>query len=244
MTAPIPTSPNQTSGGLLGSVLGANGILSYAGGGAGAATSADVRVRKIEHSWESIYTESHGRIHRAMYPHQRAPSRFAVTLELKGYAEQKPFMDFMFAYIQSFVGDFNNGMFVSVPARNFQRWGIPVEGVFQGDWVGSMVFAPTIVFETLHDPQDPTILTGADPNVSQVGSPGSGEQAQFFYPFSAGSISPNTQASSLYDFSNGTNFGASVASGISGVLDTIVGNVGAAADAAQRIIDNQQRAGG
>jgi hypothetical protein len=206
--------------------------------------SAQVRIRKIEHSWEAVYRESHARIHRAMYPHQRAPSRFAITVELKGYQEQKPFMDFMFTYIQGFVGDQNNGMYVSCPARNFGRWGIPVEGVFQGDHVGSMVFAPTIVFETLHDPLDPTILDGASPLVSQVGSPGSGDQAAFFYPFSAGSISPNTQAANLYDFSNGTNFGASIGAGISGVIGSITGNVGAAADAAQRIIDNRQRNGG
>lgn len=231
MTSPTPPT------------TGANGVLSYSGAGGGGTYS--VRIRKLEHSWESIYRESHGRIHRAMYPHQRAPAKFTITVELKGYEEQKAFNDFMFTYIQSFVGDLNNGMFVSCPSRNFARWGIPVQGPFQGDHVGSMVFAPTIVFETLHDPQDPTILDGASPLVSHEDLAGaSGDQAAFFYPFSAGSISPNTQASNLYDFSGGTPFGASIANGISGVIDTIRGNIGAAGDAAQRVIDQQQRNGG
>jgi hypothetical protein len=44
------------------------------------------RVRKLSHRWEAIYTESHAREYRAMYPHQRAVGQFALTFECNGYS--------------------------------------------------------------------------------------------------------------------------------------------------------------
>jgi hypothetical protein len=191
----------------------------YYNGTNGGALMLRLRCKKLEYSWEVIATESHARATRAMYPHSRAVGRFALTFEFKGYTEYKPFVDYMWQYINTFVSDpqtgnsDHHGMFVSVPVRNFNRWGIPISGIADTDHVGSMVFAPTIVFESLHDPNDPTIITPAGASTTDLAGV-TGDQASFFYPFSTGSENITTASTdSLYDFG-----GASGSSGVSGAV--------------------------
>jgi hypothetical protein len=180
---------------------GTNGMISYNGG------SFPIRAKKVEHSWEVIYTESHARSVRAFYPHQRAPGRFAITLQLSGYTAYKAFTEFMMGYIREFAHPANTyspglqyAMTVSVPVRDFQRIGIPVGGIADTDHVGSMVFEPTILFEAMSDPLDPTIYSPFGENVSQPDMVVGGDQAQFFYPFSPASENASIVADSiLYD---------------------------------------------
>lgn len=190
--------------------------------GSGAVASLmRVRVRKLDYDWNVVATESHGRIHKAFYPRQRAVGQFALTLELKGYREFKPFADFMLAYIRTFMGANRKSMFVSMPVRGFARYGIPVSGVYDGDHVGSMVFSPTIVFEGMHDPLDPNILTTFPDVASWDYAGATGDQAKFFYPFSEGSRDSSVKPETLYDV-DPTNIGLA---GIGGVLDNVLGQI-------------------
>lgn len=171
---------------------GTNGAITYAG------KKFDVRVTKIDYNWEVIFTESHARAHRAFYPHQRAVARFALTMQFKGYAEYKDFVNYMWGYITAFVNTAQYSMFVQVPSFAFFRNGIPVGGIADTDHVGSMVFEPTIVFEAMDDPLDRQIL---DPQSKQVSQPGGGgaDQAKFFYPFSAASENASLTTDHIYD---------------------------------------------
>lgn len=196
---------------------GTNASIYYNGGGK--AVTVRFKAKKLEYSWEVIATESHARAHRAMYPHSRAVGRFALTFEFAGYNEYKGFFNFMAQYIASFVdspqdgNSDHHGMFVSVPVRNFNRWGIPISGIADTDHVGSMVFSPTIIFESLHDPNDQTIITPQDASTTSLNGV-TGDQANFFYPFSLGSENATVAATdSLYDFG-----GSPGSTGISGAV--------------------------
>lgn len=171
---------------------GTNGTFAYGG------KQFNVRVKKIDYSWEVIFTESHARAHRAFYPHQRAVARFALTLQFKGYKEYKTFVNYMWSYITAFVNTAQYSMYIQVPSYLFFRNGIPVGGIADTDHVGSMIFEPTIVFEAMSDPLDPRIL---DPKSKQVSQPGGGgaDQAKFFYPFSAASENPTLTTDHIYD---------------------------------------------
>jgi hypothetical protein len=141
-----------------------------------------------------------------MYPHQRAEGPFSVTLDLKHYTEFKLFMDFMRGFMSALMSSQNRPMplmSVSVPTRNFWRLGVPVSGVSDGDHIGSNLFQPAIVFESVVDPLDPTVATGYN-NVgsfSQFDPNGSGADSagQFFYPSAGLTNDPNAQGESIYD---------------------------------------------
>lgn len=182
---------------------GTNGVISYTG-----SQAYRVRVKKIEYDWEVIFTESHARAHRAMYPHQRAVARFALTLEFKGYVEYRNFVTFMWGYISSFVNANQYSMFVNVPVRNFLRFGIPVGGLANTDHVGSMVFSPRIIFEAMEDPADPVMMSGSSNSVSQPDTSAAGStEKDFFYPFSAASQIASLTAETLYDTPSTTGGG-------------------------------------
>lgn len=174
--------------------------------------STDVRVRKLAHTWEVIATESHARENRAMYPRQRAVGRFALTIELKGYPEFSKFMDFMRSYVYAWRLGGKPMMLVTMAVRAFQRQGVPITGMSIGDHVGSMVFSPTIVFESAADPQDPTILAPGATSTTEFGA--GGDARSFFYPFSPGSEDTNVQPETVYDFSKYGNSNP----GLGGVL--------------------------
>jgi hypothetical protein len=157
-----------------------------------------VRVRKLAHKWEVIATESHARINRAMYPHQRAVGQFALTLDMKGYAEFSLFMDFMMSYVRV---ENKPPMLVVMSVRNFSRKGIPIKGMSMGDHVGSNLIQPTILFESAHDPLDTTIVAPSDASSSAQGGKAEKDARNFFYPFSPGSEDPNVKAETIYDFS-------------------------------------------
>lgn len=158
------------------------------------------RCNKITHGYEAVASESHARTTRAFYPRNRALSQFTLSMQLKGYKDYKAFMDFMRAYVQNFTSTATNAMSVSVPQRNFMRYGVPVGGISDGDHVGSMLFAPTIAFESIYDPLDTTIFTTThDASQVDLGTSQSDEAATFFYPVTASTNDPNATGESLYD---------------------------------------------
>jgi hypothetical protein len=158
-----------------------------------------VRVRKLAYKWEVIATESHARESRAMYPRQRAVGQFALTLELKGYNEFHQLMDFMRSYVYSWRYGSKPTMLVTMAVRDFSRRCVPIKGMSIGDHVGSMVFLPTIIFESAHDPLDPTILNIAQASSYDLAGT-ENDVKNFFYPFSRASQDTNVRPETIYDF--------------------------------------------
>lgn len=183
---------------------GTNGEIIYAG------KIFRVRVKKIDYSWEVIFTESHARAHRAFYPHQRAVARFALTLQFKGYKEYKSFVTYMWEYITAFVNTAQYSMIVQVPAYGFYRNGIPVGGIADTDHVGSMVFEPTVLFEAMADPLDVDILAPDSTLVSHPSTTGGSSEDKFFYPLSAASENPTLTTDHIYDAGSADKGGGSL----------------------------------
>lgn len=160
-------------------------------------------VRSIGHSFSVVATESKARIHRAFYPHQRAEGPFQVQLELNGYPIFARFMNFMRSYVQASNVSINRGMSVYVPAVEFWRIGVPVNGISDGDHVGSNVFMPTLVFESAIDPLDPRLITGIDGgdrfSTYDANDSEADEAGRFFYPASSLTNDPNARGESIYD---------------------------------------------
>jgi hypothetical protein len=119
-----------------------------------------LRVDLVRHGIEMVADESTARNQRAYYPHRMTPSRFALRVLLKGYAERKAFADYMLGYADYVMNPGLPGgtkfpdMRVLVPSRRFDREGVPLSGFDRGDNVGSMLWTPTVVFETTREPQD------------------------------------------------------------------------------------------
>lgn len=198
-------------------VLGTPGVVNcfFSWGRGNAAQVLRTRCRALAHGFDVIAQESHARQTRAFYPHQVAESNFAVTLELRGYSEFRLVMDYMRRYIESFMVAANNAMYVSIPVRGFVRLGVPVGGVADGDHVGSNVFLPTLVFESLYDPADPELVSKTS-NTSQYSqfdrSTAEGDPAaKFFYPASASTNDPNASGDLLYASPNIGSIGSGLA---------------------------------
>lgn len=169
--------------------------------------SLGVRVRKLGHKWNVVATESHARENRAMYPHQRAVGQFALTLELIGWKEQNLFSNFMRTYVYSWQSGNKPTMLITMSVRNFIRRGVPIKGMQIGDHVGSMVFSPTIIFESAQDPLDPTILNREDASGGFFNPEMDADVRKFFYPFSAGSEDTNVTPETFYNFGGSDDLG-------------------------------------
>jgi hypothetical protein len=175
----------------------------------GTASYFTTRCTRYGHGYDVIATESHARQYRAFYPRQRAFSPFYLTLSLKGYSDFKALMDFIRAYMKSFMVAANNAMYINVtgnpqdPNNNdffFANIGVPIGGVTDEDHVGSMIFAPTIVFQSLYDPLDTTLFsTTSDASTFNANQSQADEAATFFYPVLANTNDPNSTGESLYD---------------------------------------------
>lgn len=119
-----------------------------------------VRVDALGHGLTMVADESMARNSRAYYPHRLAPSRFYLRVLLSGYAERAAFSTWMQRYADYVMnpglpgGSAFPGMRVLVPARNFDREGVPLSGFERGDVIGGMLWTPTITFETTREPQD------------------------------------------------------------------------------------------
>lgn len=137
---------------------GLNCTLSYKH--AGATRTFKCRVDAIGHGPMMIADESMGRNSRSYYPHRVAPARFYLRVLLKGRSERKTFTDWMQRYADYVMdpglaaGERFPDMRVLVPARGFDREGVPLSGMEWGNAVGAMMWTPTVVFETTREPQD------------------------------------------------------------------------------------------
>jgi hypothetical protein len=200
------------------------------------------RVRRLAHRWDVVATESHAREYRAMYPHQRAVGQFALTFELNGFVEYERLMQFFRSYVRTIGEQFDNQiatrptMHVALAVRNFSRSAIPISGMNIGDHVGSMVFNPTVIFESAHDPQDLTILTGQDASTYDLAGTET-DAKNFFYPFSRASYDTTVKPETVYDFNPDDN-------AISGISKAITGAGKNASDTVESILDALGRANG
>jgi hypothetical protein len=160
-----------------------------------------LRCNGITYGFSLIAEESQARTRRAYYPHRLAPDRFAIRLQLKGYAEHKTLSGWLADYMSyildpSIANAADTMMTVSVPSRNFTRKGVPVSGITYGDKVGKTLWEETVVFESLSDPADPdgytpskydgTVATGIDRDV------------QYFYPLSTQLSGDDTPPAGAY----------------------------------------------
>lgn len=158
---------------------GLNCTLSYAFNG----TTRTYRVRAevISHGVVMIASESSGRNRRAYYPHRLAPAQFAIQPILIGPSERESFSNWMQGYADFIMDPGKAGvvpsMQVMVAVRGFQREGVPLQGMEWGDKLGSMVWKPTVVFETTKEPQDTETFT-----TSKVTTLGGDPDMRYFWP--------------------------------------------------------------
>lgn len=119
-----------------------------------------LRVGTVGHGITMIASESTGRNRRAYYPHRVAPARFYIQPILVGFGERKTFADWMQVYADYVMdpglpaGTKFPDMRVLIPARKFDREGVPLSGFERGDTIGGMFWTPTVMFETTKEPQD------------------------------------------------------------------------------------------
>ena len=162
---------------------GLNASLTYYGRGKNQ-QGYRVRASNIQHGMKVIYTESSARVRRVLYPHRLSSAQFSITVELVGEAEYVSFSNWMAAYAEYALNqppgapsDFPF-MTVSVPSRNFLRYGVPLTGFTWGDKVGGMLWEQQVTFETYREPGEAK-TTG----FSAYSAPINGYQtSQYFYP--------------------------------------------------------------
>lgn len=113
----------------------------------------DLRVKEIAHGSRMVAAESQARTRRAYYPHQVSSMPFSIVPIIKGYQERVQFSNYLADYVRRLqdpalsVSKFPT-MRVTCSVRNFERYGVPIQGIEWGDHVGSMVWTPRVVFET------------------------------------------------------------------------------------------------
>lgn len=177
--------------------------------------SFGTKVRGIAQGWTVLATESHARLHRAMYPMQKTQGPFALTMDLNGYTEFQLLMQWLMGYVGALLGTASNPGGISQTSAmtvlcaqpsglgNFFQIGVPFTGMSDGDHVGSMVFNPVVVFMPVLDPGSPTIYNNATGAAGisweDFTNTDNGDASQFYYPRSTGSSDPTGVSQSLYD---------------------------------------------
>lgn len=179
---------------------GLNCILSYTRD-ASTTYAFRCRVGKLQWGIELIADEAQGRLRRSFYPHRLTNAQFSLGLILDGSRvktkagkaynaipnEYQKFMTWMHNYMQFMIyqdDDYESElprMKVSIPSHDFYREGVPLGPVLFGDHVGSMIWTPTIVFETTRDLNEPKTV---DSSRFLGGLTSLDKEAQFFYPTS------------------------------------------------------------
>lgn len=134
---------------------GLNTTLSYSYGGKTYAFS--VRAQEVAFGSRLVSDESQARTRRAFYPRQVTAIPFSLTVILNGYKERTQFSNYLNDYISRLmdpslsVSNFPT-MLVQIANRKFLRYGVPMSGIEYGDHIGSMMWTPTVTFETHVDP--------------------------------------------------------------------------------------------
>jgi hypothetical protein len=130
-------------------------------------SSFRVRADVVGHGMTMVADSSSARNARAYYPHKVTPSRFYLRVLLKGYSERKAFADWMQGYANYVMnpglaaGNKFPDMRVLLPARGFDREGVPLSGFEWGNTIGAMIWTPVITFECTREPQDPKTISAS-----------------------------------------------------------------------------------
>lgn len=163
---------------------GLNCTLAYSDGNA----TRVYRVRCSSLSWgyDMIATESAARLTRGFYPHQTAPTRFALRIDLIGKEERRSFNGYLMNYANYILDPSVKGretpqMTVTIPSRGFKRIGVPLSGMEFGIRVAQVFYQPTLVFETSGEPLDWSehdIISTVQADLAYFKQP----ESQYFYP--------------------------------------------------------------
>jgi hypothetical protein len=117
--------------------------------------SFDVRAGDIMHGVRMVADEATSRTRRAYYPHRLSAAPFTVQVLINGYNERVAFSNFLNDYAQRALDPNLAGRFpqmaVSIPSRNFQRSGVPLNGIAWGTHTGAFVWKTAVTFETTID---------------------------------------------------------------------------------------------
>lgn len=182
---------------------GLNCTLSYT---RGTSTSQyQVRAGTVSHGVEMIYTESEARTYRAFYPHRTAEARFSVEVLLKNWDERRDFVNWLTTYAQYAIDpDTAQAQFpwmtVVIPARNFTKQGVPLQGYEWGAHTGMMAFNPQVVFEAASSPGQKAGQPAVSSVINKWSAFAQDPAIQYFYPVGtqlSGSQQPAVNASSL-----------------------------------------------
>jgi hypothetical protein len=190
------------------------------------------------YGFEMIASESSARRFRAYYPTRTAPTRFSVTLALRANtatdrngrprpntSEYDRFGDYMANYynymleLQNSSGSgstsYGGLMLVALAGRNWGRFGIPLTGVSYGDHVGSLLWTPTIVFETALDPFE----VDNDISIAQYFKPVNPTPASdYFYPWNE--FAYGDKDSNVYDYEQLLDYRTNPTQNISPITNT------------------------
>lgn len=142
------------------------------------------------------------RDHRAFYLSKRTAARFTLGLT---FASQRDYANFG-AWLQHYgheltkVGSSTGRMRVRVPARNFDRVGVPVSGGSYGDQVGQITYPVTLQFDGGNESRD---FANAAPS-SFVLATSDAAEGKFFYPAATQLKGFESAEDSLYGLPGGT----------------------------------------
>lgn len=175
-----------------------NCLLSAAGYG-----DYEVICLTLSHGIEVIAgAPDQARDHRAFYISRRTSSRFTVGITFTTYDEYAKFGAWMQGYGKQATTPNTpvGAMRVMVPARNFDRVGVPVRGISFGDTVGSITHPVSLQFDGARESGD-----FSSPIVSSFENPTTDvESGKFFYPAGTQLSGSGAAADSLYDLPPGT----------------------------------------
>jgi hypothetical protein len=148
----------------------------------------DMRVGQLSHGVQMLATESMARTRRAYYPHRATAIPFVLTVILKGYSERVAFSNYLNDYTNrsldpALAGGFPQ-MTVTVPVRNFMRYGVPLSGIEWGSSVGAMLWQPQVTFETTYEQNlgDNTSGTVTSKFVLDNKATSRAPELKYFYP--------------------------------------------------------------
>jgi hypothetical protein len=160
----------------------ANAVLSYRHGGV---NLAKVRCSQVGVDYSVNSEESHASQHRAFYPHRRSQGTFSMVIDLKGQAEFNRVMQWFHSYAKIALSPgmvVPPPMSVVVPSRDFNRLGIPTTGIQFGDYIGSMVFSPQVVFLSVSDLKDLSTSILSSRLASTTQEKNADPATKYFYP--------------------------------------------------------------
>lgn len=147
----------------------------------------DFRASQILHGVRMVADEATSRTRRAYYPHRLSAAPFTIEALINGYNERVLFSNYLYDYTQRALDPGLNGRFpqmsVTIAVRNFQRQGVPLDGIAWGTHTGAFVWKPRVSFETtvdtsLGDTTDPAVSTFVLDSRATSRAP----ELKYFYP--------------------------------------------------------------